>query len=163
MQPAARLTAARLDPRRACILVGIPCVFCPRVQQAGRFLPCPTPDHWQLRNQARRRHSSPWSPICGASLGFQRLKGDPDGREARANLMKPNTEGCWLFDVNYLFLDAELFVTVFASSQKIAQKSHRCFSGCTWLAVLMTASHPQTENGLCVWWCPGWSLGKSDG
>lgn len=115
-----------LRPKACCILVGIHASKCPRVQQAGRFLPCPTPDHWQLRNQAGPRHSFPWSPIYGASLGFQRLKGDPDGREARANLMKPNTEGCWLFDVNYLFLNAELFVTMFASSQKNAQKSHCC-------------------------------------
>ena len=66
MQPAARLTAARLDPRLESILVGIPCVL--NLQQAGRFLPCPTPDHWQLRNQATPQHSFPWSPIYGASL-----------------------------------------------------------------------------------------------
>ena len=115
MQPAARLTAARLDPRLESILVGIPCVsfFC--VQQAGRFLPCPTPDHWQLRNQARPRHSFPERPLSTE----RPLKGDPDGREARANLMKPNTEGCWLFDViSRWFLKYCLFPSLFGEDSQ---------------------------------------------
>lgn len=82
----------------------------PSVQQAGRFLPCPTPDHWQLRNQARPRHSFPERPLSTE----RPLKGDPDGREARANLMKPNTEGCWLFDViSRWFLKYCLFPSLF--------------------------------------------------